>query len=184
MGPFLPGPIGPLYYGGDTDDPMGKRVSPLLDTRLTSVAARPHQRTRHFTVRLSSCAYPASGISKVESHPLAALLQPAMGGLQPASGGHHRNGKARKKLLVVLLAESLPIGRVEKDPVKLQVVYGLGADAGRASLDLLKYELLKAEQVFHRANALPTGGQPARKCVCFFTHNGQYFGSNTRDFIT
>ena len=39
-------------------------------------------------------------------------------------------------------------------------------------------------QVFHRANALPTGGQPARKCVCFFTHNGQYFGSNTRDFIT
>lgn len=69
-------------------------------------------------------------------------------------------------------------------PVKLQVVYGLGADAGRASLDLLKYELLKAEQVFHRANALPTGGQPARKCVCFFTHNGQYFGSNTRDFIT
>ena len=51
-------------------------------------------------------------------------------------------------MLVVLLAESLPIGRVEKDPVKLQVVYGLGADAGRASLDLLKYELLKAEQVF------------------------------------
>lgn len=98
--------------------------------------------------------------------------------------GTHRNGKARKKLLIVLLAESLPIGRVEKDPVKLQVVYGLGADAGRASLDLLKYELLKAEQVFHRANALPTGGQPARKCVCFFTHNGQYFGSNTRDFIT
>ena len=87
-------------------------------------------------------------------------------------------------MLVVLLAESLPIGRVEKDPVKLQVVYGLGADAGRASLDLLKYELLKAEQVFHRANALPTGGQPARKCVCIFTHNGQYFGSNTRDFIT
>ena len=127
-----------------------------------------------------SCAYPASGLSKVASHSLAALLQPAMGGLQPASGGHHRNGKARKKLLVVLLAESLPIGRVEKDPVKLQVVYGLGADAGRASLDLLKYELLKAEQVFHRANALPTGGQPARKCVCFFTHNGQYFGSNTR----
>ena len=121
-----------------------------------------------------SCAYPASGLSKVASHSLAALLQPAMGGLQPASGGHHRNGKARKKLLVVLLAESLPIGRVEKDPVKLQVV----------SLDLLKYELLKAEQVFHRANALPTGGQPARKCVCFFTHNGQYFGSNTRDFIT
>ena len=107
-----------------------------------------------------------------------------MGGLQPASGGHHRNGKARKKLLVVLLAESLPIGRVEKDPVKLQVVYGLGADAGRASLDLLKYELLKAEQVFHRENALPTGGQPARKCVCFFTHNGQCFGSNTRDIIT
>ena len=135
-------------------------------------------------VLYSSCAYPASGISKVASHSLAALLQSAMGGLQPASGGHHRNGKARKKLLVVLLAESLPIGRVEKDPVKLQVVYGLGADAGRASLDLLKYELLKAEQVFHRANALPTGGQPARKCVCFFTHNGQYFGSNTRDFIT
>lgn len=52
-------------------------------------------------------------------------------------------------MLVVLLAESLPIGRVEKDPVKLQVVYDLGADAGRASLDLLKYELLKAEQVFH-----------------------------------
>lgn len=93
-----------------------------------------------------SCAYPASGISKVASHSLAALLRSAMGGLQPASGGHHRNGKARKKLLVVLLAESLPIGRVEKDPVKLQVVYGLGADAGRASLDLLKYELLKAEQ--------------------------------------
>lgn len=115
-----------------------------------------------------SCAYPTYGISKVASHPVAALLQPAMGGLQPASRGHHRNEKARKKLLVVFLAESLPIGRVEKDPVKLQVVYDLGADAGRVSLDLLKYELLKAEQVFHRENALPTGGQPARKCV--FSH--------------
>ena len=107
-----------------------------------------------------------------------------MGGLQPASRGHHRNEKARKKLLVVLLAESLPIGWVEKDPVKLQVVYDLGADAGRVSLDLLKYELLKAEQVIHREIALPTGGQPARKCVFFFTHNGQCFGSSTREFIS
>ena len=49
------------------------------------------------------------------------------------------------KLFVVRPAEPLPIGRVEKDPAKLQVVYDLGAEAGRASLNLLKHELLKTE---------------------------------------
>ena len=87
-------------------------------------------------------------------------------------------------MLVVLLAESLPIGRVEKDPVKLQVVYGLGADAGRASLDLLKYELLKAEQVFIEQTHFQQADSLHGSAFAFFTHNGQYFGSNTRDFIT
>ena len=131
-----------------------------------------------------SCAYPASGISKVASHSLAALLQSAMGGLQPASGDIIEMERQGKSCSLSFLQNRSQSGGWRKTPFKLQVVYGLGADAGRASLDLLKYELLKAEQVFHRANALPTGGQPARKCVCFFTHNGQYFGSNTRDFIT
>lgn len=49
------------------------------------------------------------------------------------------------KLFVVRPAKPLPISRVEKDPAKLQAVYDLGAEAGRASLDLLKHELLKTE---------------------------------------
>ncbi len=39
----------------------------------------------------------------------------------------------------------LPIRRVEKDPAKLQAVYDLGAEAGRASLSGLKEYLLTHE---------------------------------------
>ena len=49
------------------------------------------------------------------------------------------------KLFVVRPPEPLPIGRLEKDPAKLQAVYDLGAEAGRASLVLLKHKLLKTE---------------------------------------
>ena len=51
----------------------------------------------------------------------------------------------RGELFVVRPNGPLPIRRVEKDPAKLQAVYDLGAEAGRASLSGLKEYLLTHE---------------------------------------